>query len=218
MFNWDDMTFWQTGEWQVLEERMDDLKGRLNPEKKNVLRALDLCGYDRSRVMICGQDPYPNPIHATGLAFSIPETIKEFPPTLQTILNEYQSDLGLPVPEHGNLEKWAQEGVLLWNVIPTCEAFKSLSHESWPEWHMLTSQIIEKLKEKGVVFVFLGAVARKFATKELHEATNCKVLETAHPSPRGDRFSNNPFTGSRIFSRINDALTEIGHEPVNWRL
>jgi uracil-DNA glycosylase len=217
--NWDEMKFWDIGEFQAIEEGLDDLdKAKIvyNPERDKIFAALDACPFLKTRVAIFGQDPYPNHEDATGLAFSVPPK-RKFPPTLVSIFNEYHNDLGLPVPKSGSLTDWADQGVLLWNVIPTCEANKSLSHEGWLEWRFLTDEIISSLCNRNVkpVLVFLGGRARSFV-KEVPEGI--KVIETSHPSPRGSLHSKVPFSGSRIFSRINDALCELDQKPIDWRL
>ena len=215
-FSWDDLVFWQSGEWQVVEEKLKE-GGKYNPSKKNLFRSLKLTPYNETKVMICGQDPYPDGSLATGVAFSVPTDAK-IPPTLKIIFDEYESDLHYPRPTSGNLEQWAEQGVLLWNVIPSCERGKSNSHD-WEEWRYLTGEIIEKLVQRGIVFVFVGSRAREYASHVRHK-DNCRVIETAHPSPRANLHRNlkHPFTGSRLFSTINSKLTEIGHDPVEWRL
>lgn len=220
-YPWPELKFWSSGEWQVAEEKLNDLRRKhtvVNPSINNLFRALDLVKLSEVRVAFLGQDPYPSHDLATGLAFSIPDIIKSFPPTLNCIFDEYESDLHLPRPKSGSLEGWAKQGVLLWNVIPTCTAGHSLSHD-WAEWFFLTTEIIEKLKEKGVVFVFLGTRARAYASL-VKEASNCITIETSHPSPRASLRSRTTyaFRGSRLFSRINDALNTLGLETIDWRL
>lgn len=218
-FTWKKLKFWETGEYQVVQERLSDLdktKTLYNPSKKLLFEALRLTPYDKTKVMFCGQDPYPDHGLATGLAFSIPEGTKTFPPTLNTIFAELESDLHIPHPKSGNLTKWAEEGVLLWNVVPSCLAGHSLSHD-WYEWRLLTDEIINSLKERGVVFVFLGSRAKEHASL-VRDAENCRVFETSHPSPRGQLSAKTPFRGSRIFSKMNAALVEIGLSPVDWCL
>lgn len=216
---WDDMKFWQSGEWQVIQENLDDLdkkKKRYNPARHLMFAALDATPLKDTRVMIMGQDPYPSHELCTGLAFSIPKGVEKFPPTLENIFKEYQSDLGLPPPSHGNLEYWASQGVLLWNSVPSCDDGKPGSHSHWPEWDYLTKEIVELLSEKGIVFVLLGAWARKY--KQFIEEDGSYVIETSHPSPLGVRAKNNPFFGSRIFSRTNDYLNQLKLGPIDWRL
>src|SRR5690348_8464737 len=99
--HWDELTYWNTGEWDVVQERLDDLEKAhvsYNPKREDLFRALDLTPFETVRVCILGQDPYPTSKHATGLAFSIPKTIKPYPATLHSIFQEYSSDLSLPTP------------------------------------------------------------------------------------------------------------------------
>lgn len=219
---WEDLDFWDSGEWQVVEEKLDDLdrKGKLyNPKRELIFAALDAVPFERVKVMFCGQDPYPDRNLCMGLAFSIPQGIRKFPPTLNIILDEYASDLHLPKPTSGDLSAWTTEGVLLWNVIPTCLTGISMSHD-WVEWSQLTTEIVTKLRDKGIVFAFLGSTAAQYESliKPIHSYPNCAVVRTGHPSPRGNLRSARPFTGSRLFSTINDHLVNLGLESVNWRL
>lgn len=222
--DWKELNFWNYGEWDVIKEHLDDLdkaKKAWCPGKKNLFRALELCPYAKTKVMFIGQDPYPNPLHATGVAFSIPADFKphQFPPTLKTMLKEYEDDLHYPAPESGNLERWCEEGVLLWNATPSCNAGAVGSHHGWPEWKLLTEEIVTKLSEKGIVFVLLGSRAKECERYITGTGLNV-VLHTAHPSPRAalGKELKTPFQGSRIYSRINDALNELALGPINWRL
>lgn len=217
---WKDLKYWQTGEWQVIDERLKELKkkGRVvNPTRDKLFAALDLCPFDTCRLCILGQDPYPNSEMATGLAFSVPKEIKKLPPSLQNILQVYQDDLHLPHPGHGDLTAWAEQGVLLWNAIPSCEEGHAASHKDWFEWDYLTQEIIEQLSAKGIVFGLFGGFARKFK-KYINEESNA-VIETAHPSPLAEmKASDNAFSKSRFFSTANAELIRLGKEPINWRL
>ncbi len=219
---WGELDFFKSGEWQVIEERLQDLKvlGRVvNPEKKNLFRALKETPFEKVKVVILGQDPYPSPEDACGIAFSSPA--KRIPPTLDQIFKEYCSDLHYPRPTSGDLTPWCKEGVLLWNVIPTCEAYKSLSHYvdgSWDEWSLLTEEILDELsKETSTIFVAFGSIPRKYMDKYVQDEDSVK-LYVSHPSPRAGQNSKHPFLGSRIFSTINDKLTDMGLSPVNWKL
>lgn len=215
---WTTLKYWQTGEWQVVEEKLNDLtKARIlwNPGKKSLFRALDQVPFDKCRVAIYGQDPYPNHQHATGVALSIPNSITTLPPTLKEVYREYQRDLSLEQPTVGDLTPWVKQGVLLWNVIPSCTAGHSLSHD-WVEWTELTKEITEELSKKSIVFVFLGMKARQY--KQFVNQDNNYIIETSHPSPRGALSSKAPFVGSRLFSRINDYLVQQKQTPINWRL
>jgi uracil-DNA glycosylase len=217
---WDDLPFWQSGEWQVIEERLDELDKHhtlYNPRRDLLFAALDACPYSDCRVAILGQDPYPHHDMAMGLAFSVPRTCEKHPPTLQNLLKEYSDDLGLPVPNHGDLSVWAEQGVLLWNAIPSCEDGKASSHRSWPEWDVLTQQIVEALSDKGIVFGLLGGHARAYAKFIDREAN--EIVETAHPSPLAVATkAKDPFLGSRFFSTINDKLIGMKLTPIEWRL
>lgn len=216
---WDDLTFWDTGEWQAIEEKLDDLeKSHVEycPNRELLFAAMDACSFDAVRACILGQDPYPNPMHATGIAFSIPKSIRHYPPTLVNIFDEYVNDLHYPRPKNGDLTKWCEQGVFLWNVIPTCLSDRSMSHAHW-EWEYLTKEIIERLDPRGIVFVFLGGVAREY-TKYVVPWGPSDIIECSHPSPRGAHMGANPFLGSRLFTTINDRLTENGLTPIDWRL
>lgn len=220
MHPWADLKWWDSGERQAAEEKIDDLVEsgvRCNPETKHLYTALRATPFEKTRVAIIGQDPYPTSSHATGLAFSCPRGLlrEHFPATLKIILNEYSSDLHYDLPDHGDLHRWASQGVLLWNAIPSCQSGKSLSND-WDEWSYLTREIVQRLSDKGVVFAFLGSVAGRF-NKEIDLSKN-RVLSFSHPSPRGNKFGKHPFTGSRIFSTINVRSRELGLEPINWEL
>lgn len=223
-FTWDQLKYWNTGEWQVIQERFDDIEraGNLfNPRRELLFAALDATPFDKVKVAIYGQDPYPDRNHACGLAFSIPNGMVSdglsIPPTLDSIFNEYVSDLHYPFPSKTDLITWANRGVLLWNAVPSCLWKKSMSHD-WPEWAELTKEITRRLSDKGdIVFVFMGGVARR-SVKDVNQDHNT-VLETSHPIPRANINSHIPFRGSRIFSLINDRLVQKHKQsPIDWKL
>lgn len=218
MNSYDDFKFWQSGEWQALEERLDDLKGRLSPRKENLFNALDATPLGEVKVVLCGQDPYNDPDLATGLAFAIPKGKKSVPPTLANILREYSTDTHLPLPANGyaDLSKWAKQGVLLWNAIPSCEAWKSNSHKDWTEWSYLNRELFQTVSAPGAVFILCGRTAR--GLKQYVNQDESWVIETSHPSPLGVKAKNDPFFGSRIFTRANDYLCSLGLQPIDWRL
>lgn len=233
------LDYWKSGEWQVVDERLHDMEKNhdpYNPKRSLLFTALHSLPMASVRVVLMGQDPYPQAEFATGFAFSIPkencsrQSLEEptsdtcqqvqpsryFPPTLQTILKEYSEDTGFPLPLSGDLSAWGRQGVLLWNAIPSCRTGQSLSHD-WDEYRFLTKEIITKLSDKGsVVFAFLGAVARRYVPYV--DATKNSIIITSHPSPRGNLHSKTPFTGSRVFTKINDALADLGQGPIDWRL
>lgn len=217
------LDFWQSGEYQVVRENLDDDEKAgftINPPRKSLFKALSVTPQRMVRVAIIGQDPYPETRFATGLAFSIPESVPatEFPPTLRCIFDEYESDTGYPRPTSGDLSKWADQGVLLWNAIPSCRAGASLSHD-WPgrEWDYLTREIVRRLSSQSIVFAFLGGTARRFVDA-VEEDSGSVVIQTSHPSPRGSLNSKTPFRGSRLFTTINDKLCGLGIPPIDWRL
>lgn len=218
MKTWDDLTFWNTGEWQVMEERLNDWDDRgikYNPDRELIFAALDEVPLEEVEVMFIGQDPYPDPEFACGVAFSVGQYKKgPYPQTLKMIFEEYEHDLHYPCPTSGDLSPWCSQGVLLWNSIPTCFEGKSLSH-NFPEWGQLTKELVEVVSARGCVLVFFGALAREYV-KYANPAS--RTIETAHPSPRGNRFSKKPFLGSRIFTRCNEALRDLNRPPINWRL
>jgi uracil-DNA glycosylase len=212
------MVFWQSGEWQVIQEKLDDLEAKgikYNPERENLFAALDLVPLDKTRVVLIGQDPYPNSKFATGVAFSIPKGLRKFPQTLITIFIEYCKDLSDVCPTTGNLEKWCDQGVLLWNAYPTTLDGVPGAHLGWTEWDWLTKEIVELLskKEPKVVIVFIGSVARRFV--KFIDKTTTNYIEVGHPSPRGLLKAANPFVGSRLFSTIN---SKISGAKIDWRL
>jgi uracil-DNA glycosylase len=214
---WPQLNFWKSGEWQVVEERLHDLeKQRLpyNPGRDRLFAALDEVPFDDVRIAIIGQDPYPQSKFATGVAFSIPADLKEYPSSLVNIFTEYSNDLHYNYPTSGDLTEWCARGVLLWNAVPSCLTGKPASHR-WLEWEFLTKEIVEKLNEKGIVFIFLGAIAREF---KKYTDDRSKVIEASHPSPLGVLSKRTPFFGSRIFTTANTLLVEQGLEPIDWRL
>jgi uracil-DNA glycosylase len=203
-----DLSYFNSGEWQVVNERLHDLELSSTvycPGRKRLFTSLSAVR-GHPRVVIFGQDPYPNIAHCTGIAFDVPITIKDFPPTLKNIFKEYQDDLHFDAPTTGSLLPWCRNGVLLWNVFPSCLMGKPGSHH-WEEWTPLSKEILQLLDQKDVVMVFLGSVAREFSRYVNH----AMVLETSHPSPLGARHG---FLGSRLFSTINSMLDK----PIDWRL
>jgi uracil-DNA glycosylase len=186
---------------------------RILPAPSDVFNALALTPLDRVRAVILGQDPYPTPGDAHGLAFSVNHGVP-VPRSLANIFKELQSDLGLPRPFHGHLDGWARQGVLLLNACLTVEAGKAGSHRGLG-WEALTDQMIRAVSERaeGAVFVLWGADAQK--KKALIDAGRHPVIESPHPSPLSARRG---FFGSRPFSQINAHLAERGQPPVDWRL
>ncbi len=180
------------------------------PPKDEVFAALHLTPFAKVKVLILGQDPYHGPGQAHGLCFSVRPGVP-VPPSLQNIYKELHADLGCPIPNHGNLEAWARQGVLLLNATLTVRAHQAASHQG-KGWERFTDAVIAAVnaKPEPVVFVLWGAYARKKAP--LIDTTRHVVLESAHPSP----LSATKFFGTKPFSATNGALVAMGHEPINW--
>lgn len=168
--------------------------------------------FDRTNVLILGQDPYHNAGQAHGLSFSVPMGVKP-PPSLQNIFRELKGDLGVPAPKHGLLTRWADQGVMLLNATLTVRAHEPGSHQG-QGWETFTDATIRSLsaREAPVVFVLWGRYAR--AKKDLIDSRH-PVIESAHPSPMS---ASHGFFGSKPFSRVNQALGELGKPPIDWSL
>ena len=209
-----DEPYWKELQAFVAEERRAHT---VYPPHDEVFSAIHLTSYADTRVLILGQDPYHGPRQAHGLAFSVRHGVR-VPPSLRNIHTELHTDLGLPVPDHGNLEAWARQGVLLLNTSLTVRAGQAGSH-SGTGWEVFTDRVIDVVaaKPEHVVFVLWGNHARR--KKERIEAVERDVAHTVVESPHPSPFSaNNGFFGSRPFSRVNEALVAHGQEPIDWDL
>ncbi|MCR9126146.1 MAG: uracil-DNA glycosylase [Rhodobacteraceae bacterium] len=179
------------------------------PAPDQVLAALALCPPDRVRVIVLGQDPYPTPGHAHGLAFSADPGVVPLPRSLTNIYRELRDDLGAAPPD-ADLRFWARQGVLLLNTILTVPAGQPLGHAGLG-WQRLTDEVLDRLSDRPRAYLLWGATARK-AARNVDRAGNL-VIETAHPSPLSARRG---FFGSKPFSRINGWLQAQGHAGINW--
>lgn len=177
-----------------------------------IFNAFNTTPFDEVKVVIIGQDPYHGAEQAMGLSFSVPDGVKP-PPSLVNIYKELKDDLDIPTPHHGNLTKWAKQGVLLLNAGLTVEAGQAMSHGNIG-WHTFTNAVIKKISDKleGVVFILWGNFARQ--KKELIDTGKHFVLESAHPSP----FSVTKFLGNRHFSKTNKILQDQGKKTIDWSL
>ena len=201
--------------WNELQTFVDLERQRhiVYPPSGDVFAALHLTPYADTRVVILGQDPYHGPQQAHGLSFSVRPGVHT-PPSLMNIYKELHDDLGLPIPDHGNLEAWARHGVLLLNTTLTVRAGQAASHQKHG-WETFTDHIIEVVSDKPepVVFVLWGNSARR--KRSLIDTTRHIVIESAHPSPLS---AHNGFFGSKPFSRANAALVAAGRAPIDWNL
>ena len=180
------------------------------PIYENIFDALRFTDYDEVKVVILGQEPYHGLGEAHGLSFSVQEGIK-MPPSLLNIFKELYNDLGIKRTKT-DLTDWAKEGVLLLNSIMTVEKDKPLSHKN-KGWEIFTDTIISKLndREDPIIFVLWGSFAR--SKKELITNSRHKIIESVHPSPLS---ANRGFFGSKPFSKINNYLSEMNKEKINW--
>jgi uracil-DNA glycosylase len=193
----------------VEKERQDH---EVFPPAEDVYNSFKFAPYDKVKVLLLGQDPYHDNGQAHGLCFSVKPPIKP-PPSLVNMFKELKDDLGCTIPNHGFLEGWAKQGILMLNAVLTVQAHKAGSHSS-KGWETFTDAVIKALneREKPVVFVLWGGYAQK--KEKLIDATKHKVLKSAHPSP----LSQKMFLGSKPFSAINKALKDLGETPINWQL
>lgn len=182
------------------------------PPGKEIFAAFDHSSFDETKVVILGQDPYHGIGQANGLCFSVRDGI-QFPPSLINIFREIENDLGKPVPETGNLERWANQGVLLLNATLTVRAHQAGSHQN-KGWETFTDKVIETISKdkENVVFMLWGGYAKKKA--KLIDNSKHLILTSGHPSPlsanRGYWF------GNKHFSKANTYLEQKGKQPINW--
>ena len=186
--------------------------GPCYPPGRYIFNAFDSTPFDKVKVVILGQDPYHEPGQAHGLSFSVQDGVA-FPPSLQNIFKELHDDLGVPIPDTGNLSRWAEQGVLLLNTTLTVRAHMANSHSNFG-WQTFTDAAIQALaaRRRHVVYMLWGSYARSKA--RMIDATQNLILQSVHPSPlsanRGGWF------GQHQFSRCNAYLAEHGIEPIRW--
>lgn len=195
----------------ILQEKA---KGKeVFPPGKLMFNAFNLTPFNQVKVVIIGQDPYHGLGQAHGLSFSVPTGIK-IPPSLQNIYKEIQSDLGLSIPNHGNLESWAKRGVLMLNAVLSVNSGEPASHKA-AGWENFTNAVIYYLSQQrsNLVFMLWGRFAQE---KELLiDAHKHLILKAAHPSPFS---AYQGFMGCKHFSKANEFLKLKGIEPIDWSI
>ena len=181
------------------------------PKGGNIFRAFDKCPLDKLKVVIIGQDPYHGPGQANGLCFSVGEGVP-FPPSLQNIFKEVQSDIGTPMPTSGELDRWAEQGVLLLNAVLTVRAHEAASHAG-RGWEQFTDAVVRAIAERkdGIVYMLWGSYAQKKGA--IADNRRNMILRAVHPSPLS---AYRGFFGCKHFSQANDYLKSIGKEPIVW--
>jgi uracil-DNA glycosylase len=178
-----------------------------------IFNAFDKTPFDKVKVVLLGQDPYHGKGQAMGLSFSVPNGIKP-PPSLENIFKELHDDIGMPIPQTGDLTKWAEQGVFLLNAILTVRAKEPASHQKIG-WQQFTDRVIQILSDEkdGIVFLLWGKFAQE--KQVLIDATKHHILKAAHPSPYS---ADKGFFGCRHFSKTNQLLAKEGKDPINWSL
>ncbi len=196
---------------RIEEERK---KGQvIYPKNADIFNALQLTPFEEVKVVILGQDPYHGPNQAHGLCFSVQAGVQP-PPSLQNIFKEIHDDLGLPIPKHGHLEKWAKQGVLLLNAVLSVRAGLPQSHTDIG-WEQFTDKIISELNSKrtGIVFLLWGSSAQKKGA--VIDPTKHFILTAPHPSPLS---AHRGFMGCKHFSKTNEILKKQGKTQIDWSL
>lgn len=194
----------------LIEEKQ---KHTIFPPGERIFAAFNYTPFEKVKVVILGQDPYHGAGQANGLCFSVNNGIKP-PPSLVNIFKEIHSDLGTPIPSHGNLEKWAMQGVLLLNATLTVRESQAGAHQN-RGWELFTDKVITNLSDKktGIVFILWGNYAQ--AKEALIDQTKHHILKAAHPSPFS---AYKGFFGCKHFSQTNNILAQNGLSPIDWNI
>ena len=186
-------------------------KHTVYPPGALIFNAFEHCPFDKVKVVLLGQDPYHEPGQAHGLCFSVQKGTR-FPPSLINIFKEIQLDMGKPIPENGDLTRWADQGVLLLNATLTVRAHTAGSHQN-KGWEAFTDAAIQRLatQRKNIVYILWGSYAQRKGA--IIDATKNLVLQSPHPSPLS---ASRGFFGNKHFSKANEYLVAIGQEPIEW--
>lgn len=203
----------ETDRWRQLSEqvRHEYATQTVYPPAAEIFAAMDSCPFQNTKVVILGQDPYHGPGQANGLAFSVADGMP-LPPSLINIFKEVHTDVGSPMPQSGNLARWARQGVLLLNSSLTVRAHQAASHSTLG-WELLTDAAIAALSDHrdNLVFMLWGAHAQR--KLPLIDASRHLVLRAPHPSPLS---AHRGFLGCRHFSKANEYLVAKGQNPIEW--
>lgn len=191
--------------------RAEYTSGVIYPPARNIFRAFDKCPVDSLKVVIIGQDPYHGPGQANGLCFSVNDGIP-FPPSLQNIFKEISADLGAEVPQSGNLDRWAEQGVLLLNSVLTVKAHLAASHAG-RGWEQFTDAVVRIIAERkqNIVYMLWGSYAQRKGA--IADPTRNLILKSVHPSPLS---AYRGFFGCKHFSQANAYLQSKGKQPIEW--
>lgn len=191
--------------------RAEYAAGTVFPKGRDIFRAFDKCPFDNLKVVIIGQDPYHGEGQANGLCFSVSDGIP-FPPSLQNIFKEVNSDTGAPIPQSGNLDRWAEQGVLLLNAVLTVRAHQAASHAG-RGWEQFTDAVVRAIaaRKSGVVYMLWGSYAQRKGA--IADPANNLILKSVHPSPLS---SYRGFFGCKHFSAANNYLRSIGKTEIIW--
>jgi uracil-DNA glycosylase len=181
------------------------------PPGRLIFNAFEYCSFDDLKVVILGQDPYHGPGQANGLCFSVNDGIPK-PPSLLNIFKEIKEDIGIPIPENGNLERWAKQGILLLNATLTVRANQAGSHQN-KGWEIFTDAVIKNISDKkdGIVFLLWGSYAQRKGAV-IDQNRHC-ILKSAHPSPLS---AYQGFLGNKHFSQTNNFLIKKGFAAIEW--
>lgn len=195
-----------------VEQERQDLPDSIYPPEKDIFSAFTLTPYHNVNVLLLGQDPYVNKNQAHGLCFSVLPGVP-VPPSLRNIFKELQDDLDCKIPNNGFLNNWAKQGILMLNTVLTVRAGLPFSHRG-KGWEIFTDAVIESVNEKEspVVFLLWGNAAQKKIS--LIDTSRHIIIKGAHPSP----LSAKKFFGSRPFSKVNQALKELGKREIVWQI
>lgn len=185
--------------------------GVVFPAGRNIFRAFDKCPFDKLKVVIIGQDPYHGEGQANGLCFSVSEGVP-FPPSLKNIFKEVSDDIGTPIPHSGELDRWAEQGVLMLNAVLTVRAHNAASHAG-RGWEKFTDAVVKAIAERkqGVVYMLWGSYAQRKGA--IANPKQNLILHAVHPSPLS---AYRGFFGCKHFSQANNYLISIGKDPIVW--